>query len=382
MEFRNKIIIIISKEDFDGMLMSKQHYAIELSRLDNEVYFINHTDLRQTLKRGDIKVENSSFKNLWIVKHRQYYPYFLKFRFLKLYNILTSWHIKRILKKINKRPDLIWMFDIGNSLPLKYFPSTSRKIYMPVDGPNFTVHEREAVNSAELILSVADEILLQYKDVPVPKYMIGHGVSKLFFNQSPDITRSGLIKVGYSGSLLRSDLDIDLIKKIIIKYPNILFEFWGENDPSKSNVHLLQDVNIEVLEFLNFLKNTSNVRLHGLSNKEELAFGLKRMDILFVFYKPNKDNTKNSHKLLEYFATGNVIISSYLSSYFLHNGNLLEMVTSSENNDDFPFLLEKVLDNLEMYNSLKKQEQRIHFARQYSYENQIFKIEKYFTNCL
>ena len=72
MEFRNKIIVIISKEDFDGMLMSKQHYAIELSRLDNEVYFINHTDLKQTLKRGDIKVENSSFKNLWIVKHRQY----------------------------------------------------------------------------------------------------------------------------------------------------------------------------------------------------------------------------------------------------------------------------------------------------------------------
>ena len=135
MEFKDKVVYIISREDWGEMLMSKQHYAIELAKAGNIVYFINHPDLRRQLRRGQIEITATKYENLFAVKHRMMHPYFFKFKYKKLYYFLTSFHISRIIKKTGRKPDVVWLFDIGNSLPLKYFPAGARKIYMPVDGP-------------------------------------------------------------------------------------------------------------------------------------------------------------------------------------------------------------------------------------------------------
>ena len=39
MEFKDKVVYIISKGRLGEMLMSKQHYAIELAKAGNIVYF-------------------------------------------------------------------------------------------------------------------------------------------------------------------------------------------------------------------------------------------------------------------------------------------------------------------------------------------------------
>lgn len=39
--FNNKTILIISPEPWGKMMISKHHYALELAKLGNEVYFLN-----------------------------------------------------------------------------------------------------------------------------------------------------------------------------------------------------------------------------------------------------------------------------------------------------------------------------------------------------
>ena len=56
MKLTDKVIFIISYENWGRMLMSKHHYAIELGKAGNKVYFINHPDKRQELRRGEVKV--------------------------------------------------------------------------------------------------------------------------------------------------------------------------------------------------------------------------------------------------------------------------------------------------------------------------------------
>lgn len=374
MKFNNKIIYIISREDWGDMLMSKQHYAIELSKAGNIVYFINHPDLRRQLRRGQIEILSTKYENLFVVKHRMIHPYFFKFKFKRLYYFLTSFHIFRIIKKTEKIPNVVWLFDIGNSLPLKYFPSESTKIYMPVDGPFGTQVEKDAPDGADLIISVTEQILEQYRSLPLPKYMINHGVSDIFINTNIEVGQSKPLRIGYSGSLVRSDLDIKVFLTIIKEHGNKIFEFWGEKDYMKSNIHLPQDVKESTKEFLEILHNLPNVIMHGAVSPGQLAEGLKRMDALLICY--NIKNDQNHHKVLEYLGTGKVIISSFMSSYH-NNPDLIEMVKAKDNNEELPGLFSTVINNLNVYNTAEKQQKRIFFAKQYTYESQLKKIEDF-----
>ena len=47
MRLNGKVIFIVSYENWGNMLMSKHHYAIELGKAGNKVYFINHPDKRK-----------------------------------------------------------------------------------------------------------------------------------------------------------------------------------------------------------------------------------------------------------------------------------------------------------------------------------------------
>ena len=377
MEFTNKVVYIISREDWGGMLMSKQHYAVELAKMGNKVFFINHPDQRRRYKRGEIKIEATEYENLYAVNHRLFHPYFFKFKYRKFYYLLTAWHIKRMIKRTGAKPDVVWLFDIGNSVPLKYFPATARKIYMPVDGPYGTIHEKDAVEEAEIIVSVTDVILAQFRNISIPQYCINHGVAEIFINQNRETeTTNQPLRIGYSGSMVRNDLDIKTFLKIIQEHPDKIFEFWGENDYLKSVMHLPQDVSSRTREFLETLKSFPNVIMHGSVSTEVLAAGLKRMDALLICYAIKDD--QNHHKVLEYLGTGKVIITSYMSSYCQHP-DMMEMTKDKDSNHELPALFGKVIHNLPFYNSINKQHMRINFAAGFTYKGQIKKIADFLS---
>src|SRR5690242_18372931 len=127
-ELSGKTIFIISYENWGPMLMSKHHYAIELARAGNVVYFINHPDRRRKLERGEVKIERTAYDNLYVVKHRMVVPHFLKYRIKRLYNFFAGVHIRKLISRSGVYPDVAWSFDTGNTLPLKYFTKSRWRI--------------------------------------------------------------------------------------------------------------------------------------------------------------------------------------------------------------------------------------------------------------
>jgi hypothetical protein len=353
MQFINKIIFLISYEKWGDMLMSKHHYAIELARRGNKVYFIT---------------------NVYSIEHRLMHPFFLKHKFRQVYKFLTSLHIKKIIRTIGVKPDIVFSFDAGDNLPLSFFNKKAFTIYMPVDGPFNHVYELNAANSANVIISVTSRILERYNHIKVPKLLINHGVSSVFINESPCQQENDPIRIGYSGSLVRNDLDIAFFKKIIADHPGKIFEFWGENDPVSSSIHLPQDVSESTKHFLSFLRDTPNVILHGAVTSEKLAIGLKHVDALLIAY--NIRNDQNHHKVLEYLGTGKVIVSSYMSSYASLPG-LIEMVNSENGISELSTLFNYVMSNLPEFNTIQKQNMRIDYAKQFTYEKQVSLIEQF-----
>lgn len=358
------------------MLMSKHHYAIKLGELGNKVYFINHPDNRHELKRGEIRVIATDSKNVFAVNHRLLHPYFFKFKYNRLYNILTGFHIKKIIKTIGVYPDIVWSFDTGNTLPLKSFKKSGLRIFMPVDGPFGHKYEIAAAEKAHVIISVTDRILGTFKHLGKPMLQINHGVADVFLKNEPCVIEHQKIRVGYSGSLVRNDLDIKTFLNIITRHKDKIFEFWGENDFKKSTIHLPQDVSDETLKFLDTLFKQPNVVMHGPVSSATLAEGIKEMDALLICYNIKDD--QNHHKVLEYLGTGKVIISNYLSSYKDYPG-LIEMVNNKDNNAELPALFDEITGKLDYYNSVEKQVRRIAFARDYSYSMNINKIQNFIT---
>lgn len=371
MELKNKVIFIISYENWGAMRMSKHHYAIELGKLGNKVYFINHPDRRNQLARGEVLVSPTDAANVYEVKHRFFHPYFLKFKAHWIYSILTASHIQKMISAIGSYPDVVWSFDTGNTIPLKYFSGSKVRIMMPVDGPFGHKHEKRSVKGADVIISVTERILSAYDGFNIPKLLVNHGVAPVFLEDS-ESSQNAPIRIGYSGSLIRNDLETKHFLEIVRAHSDKIFEFWGEHDFRKSNMHLPQDVSNETRDFLDKLKSYPNAVMHGPVSTEVLSAGLKRMDCLFLCYAIKND--QNHHKVLEYLGTGKVIVSNYMTSYRNEDPDLVEMV---ENNDDFPARFNEVAGNLELYNSADKQMKRKNYARRFSYPENIKRIETF-----
>jgi hypothetical protein len=140
-------------------------------------------------------------------------------------------------------------------------------------------------------------------------------------------------------------------------------------------MHLPQDVEKDTLDFLETLRKFPNVVMHGPVTSEVLADGLRRMDALLICYKIKND--QNHHKVLEYLGSGNVIVSSFMSSYQDDKTGLIEMVTNSENNDELPGIFDRVINNLDYYNSSAMRQKRVAYAKEFSYYNNIMRIEQF-----
>ena len=140
------------------MKLAKHHYAIELAKLGNEVYFLNPPDNDQWSlgsKRIKIKPE-SEHPGLFIIDQQLYFPYKLKFHSRGIYNLLIKKQIRDILRAIHKPIDVIWSFDIGNLFPLSFFDKKIFKVFHPVDEPSDSYAISAALGSNVVLGGTSD----------------------------------------------------------------------------------------------------------------------------------------------------------------------------------------------------------------------------------
>lgn len=378
---KNKTILIVSPQAWGNMFISKHHYALELARRGNTVYFLNPPGEGKPGegnpgegKPGSRKVEihpSGILPGLFFITHSLWFPYRLKFHALPLFHFLMSYQVKKIQKKIGSPVDIVWSFDLGNLYPFRFFDGIPLKIFHPVDEPlNPT-----AINSAagaDIIFSVTTEILEKYRGLP--GYFINHGVSENFL---PDVTGTNdgtAVRIGFSGNLLRSDVDREIFLQIIRENPAIYFECWGSYRDNHSNIGGVSDADTQ--KFITNLLEQPNVILHGPVPTDRLAKEIRKMDGFLICYDIKKDQSggTNYHKIMEYISTGKVIISNNVTTYTTRP-DLVQMVDSREHNRDLPALFKNIMSRLDHFNSPELIQKRISFAKDNSYGRQIERIE-------
>jgi hypothetical protein len=343
-------VLIISPQHWGTMRVTKHHYAIELANSGHEVFFLEPTEANWKWKKSRFEVSDCDAEGVRLIKQNINVPYNLKFHTKSVFD----WFIKRHIQKLETDLgpfDLIWSFDLTNAMPLRYFGNESKKIFFAADWP-LNDDAVKASASADLLVSVAQEILDQYPDnCDTKNLLIDHGVADCFIEEGnkPFIKSDDKIRIGMSGNFLRPDIDRPVLLEIINAHPDILFEFFGSFDTTNSNLGGSADH--DTVKFIHKIMDSPNVVLHGMVSSEVLSKELRRMDAFLICYDVIKDQSKgtNYHKVMEYLAYGRPIVSNYISRYSLDKENFIMPSSRKENfNSSYIIDLLEKLSNWKM----------------------------------
>lgn len=309
-------VLLISPQHWGTMRVTKHHYAVELAKLGHEVYFLEPTEASWKWNSSAFELSPSDAQGVTLVRQKINVPYNLKFHAKGVFDWFIKKHIQTFEKQLGPF-GLVWSFDLTNALPLKYFSKTSKKIFFAADWPQVP-DAVKAAEGANLLVSVAQEILDQYPTVSgAKKLLIDHGVAECFIEagKQPFVKTDDIIRIGMSGNFLRPDIDRPVLLEIIKTHSDLIFECFGAFEPKNSNLGGAADQ--ETRTFINALKLAPNVSLHGMVPPETLAKELRRMDAFLICYDVAKDQSKgtNYHKVMEYLAYGRPIVSNEISSY-------------------------------------------------------------------
>lgn len=368
-------ILIVSPNSWGTMRLSKHHYAETLARRGNRVFFLNPPDA--AAKTHWHLQPIPEVPGLSIITYRPFVPFVLRFRSRTLFNIVAAAHVRWILRRLDLHLDLVWCFDVNLYSDLRVF-NARFNIFHPVDQIGLK-YQREVASSADLVLSVSEEILQHVRAYGVPSRVIGHGLSTQFTSAARErladlgYEQKKPVRVGYVGNLFMPYIDRATIRILIAQNPETVFHFWGPRAPDDSNVDASRSA--EATDFVKFLNASANVQLHGVQHPDAIAGSLREMDLLLMCYSVLDDPNRgcNSHKILEYLSTGRTVVSNFVSDY-AGRPDLIQMV-STRYNEALPGLFKEVVRNLNDLNSYERKKARIEYALDNSYERQLDRIK-------
>lgn len=375
-QFRDKTVFIISPERWGTMKVSKHHYALELVKLGNRVYFFEPPDLKTGAKIVVCVTDEG-------VRLVHYKPIARGKRFIGklLYTRLQKMQMKQIIGELKYTPDIVWCFDDGTYDDLSIFGAATI-IFHPVDH-NLNRETPACAFTADVVFSTSYRILEYMKPRNKPGKVIQHGLNtalekyaqkqKLRSLNTGETVLPFNQQVGFWGSLFKESLDRKKIIRLVDALPSVTFSFWGPYKIEQNNLGGM--TNAEVISFIEQLSAMPNVRLKGPRKANELVQEIENIDLFINIefeYSARWDNG-NPHKILEYLATGKPVFSSPVLMYtdtdllFVHAG------------EDIVADFQSLLNNWEKCNEKAEQVKRIDFALGNTYSKQIERIEECIT---
>ncbi len=351
-------------------MLSKHNIAFALCSKGHDVFFLNPPSSKVVWKCSVTK-----YNDINVVNHGSF-PSFFKILPRIFSNFIKRLEVFILLKSLNIRFDVVWSFS-------NYYPSLSLfkckyKVFHPVDilSDNCSYMGFDS----DLIVSVSPSILSRYSQATCNKLFLNHGVNSFYekFAMSYEISEDlavykRKIIVGYIGSLVSQCLDRDLLIKLIQVFKDIDFYFWG---PFDFNHNLGGRPSLEVFQFIDKLQGFNNVKLFGVSSSEKIISEWNYVSIWIVCYDISRYkfyDGSNSHKILEYFSSGKVVVSNFIQLYEQYS-DLIRMVNLGDSHDSFICLMKDTLQKLEYFNSAKFQKQRISYALSNTYTVQVERI--------
>ena len=352
-----KTVLIISPESWDAHTVSKHHYATTLAEVGYKVLFLNPPD--HSLK--EVLIDNTDYPRLSVVsapkvaRGLRFFPSsiraFLERRWLKKLEILSGTGI-----------DIIWLFENSRFFDMR-FADERIKVYHQVD-LNQEFNTKVAALTADICFAVNNVIKDKLENYSNKVFKITHGV-----NEPKELVHLGAeeqhrfdlpgIHAVYVGNIDIPYLDLTLLTRVVEQFPTVNFHFVGGYS--------------EECEAWRLLKNVNNVNWWGKVNSNVIPSILEKSDILLVCYDTKQwEYVASSHKFMEYFSSGKVIVSTYTDEY-KDKRHLLEM---TEDSADYISVFSNVVHDLKKYNSNGLRATRIDFARSHTYRKQLEKIFK------
>jgi len=365
---RNKTVFLLSPDKWGKIHVSKHNYAKALTERNNRVYYFNPIDSQ--LPAGSIVVEDTEIEHLKQVSFNPRFPLWLKFKMPALFYWLMNIVARNLLKKLKVKPDIIWDFNVYPVFAdLRVFNAKVRVLHAVDSSSRGVVPHR----NADVAFSVSPQILKTIDKSDLPKYFINHGLAPHFLKDNIVTCNKdkNKIDIAYVGNLLIHSLDYRILYEVVAQHPDVTFHLIGpyEKD-SPSHSPDLQ----EGRACIEKLKQLGNARLYGPKSNAEVKQIIQTMDGFIICYKEtNLYHCDNSHKILELFSTGKVVITNPILVY--ENSDLIE-VNRDGTVDGFLQTFRGVIHNLEYHNSSSKCMKRRRFAEDNIYPKQLDKIEE------
>jgi hypothetical protein len=357
--FDNKVIYIISPEDWWKNLLSKHLFAIELASRGNEVYFLgpgfrpDRPFLEPIRGIPNLKIINYQLKSRGL----RWFP-------KQIARLMMKKDIRAIEKLIGKPADVIWSFDNSRYFFLDLFDAQLKIAHIMDHNMDFQIENQ--CRTADICFGVTTDVVSRLHALNPKSYFIQHGVVPV---NADDLKKhSNEVHAVYAGNLMIPYINWSLVRKLVSTYSDVKFTFCGSYETDNLNNQL----NRTALDHIQALEKLNNVSFIGALGKEELHKTLTDGDVLLLFYDHNlyPKQVANSHKILEYLSSGNVVVANFTAEY--HGLDLLEMAQTDE---DYLDLFNKVIQDISKYNSPELREKRIKYALEHTYPLTIKNIE-------
>ena len=367
-----RTIYLISPQPWDGFKVSKHHYARALAEMGHRVFFIESDVTSRGW--GRIEIADSEVPNLKKVRYAGYLFRWLRFRARGLYDALNPIKIHQLVRAIGVRPDIVWDFDnLFQFRSLTLFDPTL-KIFHPVDS---LVAGWTAAKDQDLHFALAKEFTEGVDPDQTPTLFVPHGLNPTHAAYagevvaSPERFRSAAAQpvVGYVGNLAAQGIDWPMIDRLVRENPEVEFRLIG---PTEGLAEPQYEALIEQLRAL------SNCDMPGLVPADKVVEQAKDVDLWLVCYDIARrpDAAINTHKVLEYLATGKAVLSNYIGAY--EDTGLLHM-PKTRSNDDMPSILARVLADPARTNTTEEMTRRAEFALDHSYGANLDIINRFLT---
>ena len=284
------------------MWFSKHHYANELAKLGNQVYYLDPVGKWQFNNLWDRKIQAKVvLKNVTVLNYKNPLPVRL---FPRLATFLNDFIVSQSIKQFLKNEAFVlWQFDF---LRLVIFPNREvKRIYHVADPYMHAWSDPVIAKKADLILCTSPKYLLHYQTLSAREKVIQvpHGISESELLPDPTLVESIREKYGEFALLVGSindDLDLDLLETIASKTRLLILGKLSLSDPGNSRKWKA-------------ITSLATVQYLGVVHAEKLKNFISASKVCLLTYRFDLAKTIGSGsplKVLNYLAQGKPVITS------------------------------------------------------------------------
>lgn len=368
-----RTIYLISPQPWEGFNVSKHHYGRTLAEMGHKVFFIESAVTSPGW--GRVEIADTECSNIKTVRYAGYLFRWLRFRMRHLYDAFGAFKVRQLVRAIGVRPDIVWDFDnLFQFRSLTLFDPVV-KIFHPVDP---LIAGWSATKGQDIHFALAEEFTEGIDPDRTPTLFVPHGLNPTHAAYARKVIRAPEAfrptgcrpTIGYVGNLAAQGIDWPMIERLVRENPEAMFRLIG---PTEGLAEPQYGENIARIKLM------PNCEMPGLIPADKVVEQAKDVDLWLVCYDIGRrpEAAINTHKVLEYLATGKAVLSNYIAAY---KGNGLLHMPETHSNEDMPTILAKVLAASEQTNSADEMVSRATFALGHSYAANVATMNHFLTD--